>query len=226
MFKKNVLMGMLALAFVTLAAREVLAWGLDPDDPLYGCLDPNFCSYQGKVTIKGAKGKSVAAGAVSVAMQQVAEQAQVFCANPNGFIQNGQSFRVNTTAFQSVGATCDTRGKCPVMVHQATTVLDLPAVCSGTLCPAVCNNGENNGTPPPPADTGEQCLARIYGLQLEGQAAVCNNNFHLFGVAWGAVDLTFIVLEFSNPVATLKANCTSPDGLQLDQPNPWICQVQ
>src|SRR5262249_16074980 len=144
-----------------------------------------------------------------------------FCANPNGFIQPGRAFNVNTTAFDRVGTNdCDTKGKCPVEVHQPTTVLDLPPVCSpSTPCPAPpCTNDG--------IQTGEQCLAEIYGLPLEGKDAVCNNNFSLFGVAWNTVNLTFIVLEFSNPVATLKATCTSPDGLQLHQPHPWICQVQ
>jgi len=222
MFKKNVLMGMLALAFVTLAAGEVRAWELDPNDPLYGCLVLGFCSYQGDVTIKGAKGSSVSANAVFVTMQQTApaNHAVAFCANPSGFIQRGQSFNANVTAVAPVGSNiCDTNGKCPVSVDQATKVTDLPAVCTNSNCPAVCTPGQ----------TAEQCLAVMYNLQLEGKKAVCNNNFSLVGVAWDVVVLKFVVIDqtsASNPVATLDATCTSPDGLQLHQPHPWICQVQ
>ena len=219
MFKKNVLMGMLALAFVTLAAGEVRAWDLSPGDPLYGCLD-GFCSYEGSVIVTGARGPSVVAG-TTVEMLQVAQEGHVlgFCSNPQGKINPiGQSFRINTTAFAPVGAgDCDTKGKCPVTAHQATTVLDLPAVCSDSNpCPAVCSNG----------DSAETCLGKIYLIDTE---AVCNNNFSFFGLTWDQVNLTFNVIDLSsasNPVATLNVICTSPDGLVLDQPSPFNCVVQ
>jgi len=221
MFKKSVLMGMLVLAFVTLAAGEVLAWGLTFGG--YGC--GGLCSYEGDVTITGAKGSSVATGLVSVTMNQAVEQGHVlgFCANPEGKLNPiGQSFRINTTAFDRVGANdCDTKGKCPVTVHQATTVLDLPPVCTlseiqaGT-CPEACLN-----------QTGEQCLGTIYGIDED---AVCNNNFSFFGLTWDQVNLTFNVIDLSSgstlPVATLNVTCTSPDGLVLDQPSPFNCVVQ
>jgi len=217
MFKKSILVGILALALVTMATGELLAWGISFGG--YGC--GGLCSYEGDVTITGAKGSSVAAGTVSVAMQQVVEQGHVlgFCSNPQGKINPiGQSFRINTTAFAPVGAgDCDTKGKCPVTAHQATTVLDLPAVCSDSNpCPAVCSNG----------DSAETCLGKIYLIDTE---AVCNNNFSFFGLTWDQVNLTFNVIDLSsasNPVATLNVICTSPDGLVLDQPSPFNCVVQ
>jgi hypothetical protein len=220
MFKKSVLMGMLALAFATLVAREVLAWDLSPGDPLYGCLD-EFCSYQGDVIITGAKGKSVAAGTVSVLMQQVAEQGHVlgFCINPQGKLNPiGSAFHINTSSFDKLSSNeCDTKGKCPVQVHQVTTVLDLPANCPSVndgTCPGVCDG-----------QTGEQCLGTIYGIDVD---AVCNNNFSFFGLVWDQVNLTFNVIDLSSgstPVATLNATCTSPDGLVFPQPSPFICNV-
>jgi hypothetical protein len=218
MFKKNVLMGMLALAFVTLAAGEVRAWDLSPGDPLYGCLD-GFCSYEGSVIVTGARGPSVVAG-TTVEMLQVAQEGHVlgFCVNPQGKLNPiGQAFHINTGSFAPLSPSgCDKKGKCPVQVHQVTNVLDLPAVCSdNTPCPAVCSNG----------DSGQTCLGKIYGINVD---TACNNNFSFFGLVWDEVSLTFNVIDplsATNPVATLTAKCTSPNGLVFPQPSPFNCVV-
>src|SRR5262245_31335571 len=138
MFKKNVLMGMLALAFVTLAAGKVLAWDINAFDPLYGCLDPDLCSYQGHVVVTGAKGPSVVAGTI-VSMEQVVPpagpdgkpHAVAFCANPQNKIQRGISFSTDQRSFASLlpDNDCVKKGKCSVVVHQVTSTSDLPAVC-------------------------------------------------------------------------------------------------
>jgi hypothetical protein len=220
MFKKNVLMGMLALAFVTLAAREVLAWDLLPGDPLYGCFD-EFCSYEGDVFIIGAKGKSVDAG-TTVSMLQLIEAGHIlgFCINPQGKLNpSGAAF--HKVAVTSVGPAnpgdCLKNGKCPVDVHQPTTVLDLPADCTATStpqCPAACDGR-----------TGVECLGLLYGVDT---TTACNNNWSFFGVVWDQVSLQFNVIDplsANNPVATLNATCTSPDGLVFPQPSPFNCVV-
>src|ERR1051325_9906474 len=71
MFKKSILLGILALAFVTLAAGEVLAWGIQFGG--YGCLSGG-CSYEGDITIVGAKGQSVDAGTLLGMLQTVSER--------------------------------------------------------------------------------------------------------------------------------------------------------
>jgi hypothetical protein len=224
MFKKNVLMGMLALAFVTLAAGKVRAWDLIPGDPLYGCLD-GFCSYEGHVTIRAAKGSSVGADAVTVSMQQVVppDHAVGFCANPKGKIQKGQAFAVNVTAVQGLGPNgdCIKKGKCSVEVHQVVSTSDLPAVCNDN-CPAACTNGQS----------ASDCLVSLFGLDPNtvcqpSQGSTTNNNFSLAAIVWDTVDVTFLVIDSTstiNPVATLTATCTSPAGLSLNQ-GPFNCVV-
>jgi len=226
MFKKSILLGILALAFVTLAAGEVLAWGIQFGG--YGCLSGG-CSYEGDITIVGAKGQSVDAGTL-VGMLQTVQEGHIvgFCINPQGKLNpSGTAFhKVAVQSFEPADPNrCGSKGKCPVEVHQVTNLGDLPQVCSGTLCPAVCNNGANNGTPPPPADTGEQCLGKIYGINVD---TACNNNFSFFGVVWDQVNLEFDVIDplsATNPVATLNVTCTSPDGLVFPQPSPFQCVV-
>jgi len=225
MFKKNILMGMLALAFVTLAAGEVRAWDVGAFDPLYGCPDGN-CSYEGNVRVTGAKGPSVVAGA-TVQMLQIVQQGDAlgFCVNPQGKLNPiGTAFKVNASAFAPInGNLCDKKGNCFVTIDQVTNIGDLPLVCSGTLCPAVCHNGSTPETTP--ADTGEQCLGRIYGINID---TACNNNFSFFGLVWDKVSLTFNVIDplsTSNPVATLNATCTSPDGKVFPQTRPFNCVV-
>jgi len=227
MFKKNVLMGMLALAFVTLAAGKVLAWDLGAGDPLYGCLD-GFCSYQGDVIIKQAKGSVVGAGLVTVSMQQVVPPDHVlgFCANPQGKVQAGNSFSVNQTSFGAPvpDQLCLTKGKCPVVVHQVTSTSDLPAVCGANNCPAPCTAGDSAST----------CLMEIYGITdpntvcQPSKGSTSNNNFSFVAVVWDQVVVTFNVIVAgapNNPVATLTATCISPDGLSLKQ-GLFNCVVQ